>query len=980
MLILSDVCRAHARAARLAAMTRTATSAVVLLAAMSAMASGAARAADTSPQTAQAPAVEEIVVTGSRIIRDGYEAPTPVTVVSAEQLQDASRLNLADVLNNLPAFQGSNRLASGNQSLSSGQSGASTLNLRGLGPERTLILFDGRRFPPQFPTGVVDTGQFPDALVTRVDVVTGGASAAYGSDAVAGVVNYILDTNFTGVKGTVTGGVTTYGDRRSWKVQLAGGFGFAGDRGHVLLSADASYSDQLRGYQRDWNTVGYIRVVNPLWTANNGRPQLVSQFNAGISDFYGGGLITGGPLKGTAFGAGGVPFQWNYGDPNYLSSTFQVGGNWRDGNMMAIASMSPESTTHHMFNRISYDLTDRVQVFAEYLYADGWTTTFCCYQYYHGNLTIKADNAFLPASVAAQMTALKLASAPFGKTVRDLPAFGAHFDRMSHVFTVGAKGDFDAADTKWTWNAYYNKGVSKIDGNAPQSNVDRFALAIDAVRAPNGAIVCRSTLTDPTNGCVPYNLFGLPIADGRPTVTPGVNSQAALNYITGGGDPHISSRLARDTLSVDVNGEPFSSWAGPVSLALGVEWRKDSLDSVPDALSIARKHYSTNFALPFAASNTVTEGFIETVVPLARQTAWAESLDFNGAARFTGYANSGFVDTWKAGLTYNPVSDVRFRVTQSRDIRAPNLNELAAAPATGRTTSLDPFFGNQSFPRFTITVGNPNLVPEKADTTGLGVVYQPSWFHGFSASVDYFRINVKGIIASLDAQTILNLCYAGQQSMCALVTRLAPAPGQALGVLDSILQQPLNQNSQLVKGVDFETSYRTRLDAIVNSWRGDLSVRAIATKTINDATNTGTITIDRAGDNGASVPTWSASIFVSYTDEALRVSWTGRYISAGHVDNTYVECQTTCPSVIPPGFTTIDNNHVDSNLTQDLTIAYRFRDEGTSNAEAFLTVNNLFNTQPPYITQTGNAYSPHTNPVLYDVVGREFHVGVRFKM
>src|SRR4051812_11614220 len=214
--------RLHQTNERGLAWSPTVTTAVSLFALLAAM---PAQAGDA--QQAQAPAVEEIVVTGSRIVRDGYEAPTPVTVVGTEQLQDQAKTNLADVLNNLPSFQGSNRLASSNQSLSSGQSGASTLNLRGMGPERTLILFDGRRFPPQFPTGVVDTGQFPDALVSRIDVVTGGASAAYGSDAVAGVVNYVLDTNFTGIKGTAMGGVTTYGDRRSWKVQFAAGTGFA---------------------------------------------------------------------------------------------------------------------------------------------------------------------------------------------------------------------------------------------------------------------------------------------------------------------------------------------------------------------------------------------------------------------------------------------------------------------------------------------------------------------------------------------------------------------------------------------------------------------------------------------------------------------------------------------------------------------------------------------------------------------------------
>ena len=139
-------------------------------------------------------------------------------------------------------------------------------------------------------------------------------------------------------------------------------------------------------------------------------------------------------------------------------------------------------------------------------------------------------------------------------------------------------------------------------------------------------------------------------------------------------------------------------------------------------------------------------------------------------------------------------------------------------------------------------------------------------------------------------------------------------------------------------------------------------------------------TADRAGDNGASVPSWSSTFYVNYDNGPIRASWSGRYISAGHVDNTYIECQANCPAVIPAGFTTIDNNHVESNFTQDVTLAYRFMENGGSNAEVFLTVNNLMNTNPPYITQSGNAYQPHTNAVLYDAVGREFHLGIRFKM
>jgi len=931
------------------------------------------RAVSQIVQGPQGASLEEIVITGTRILRNGYEAPTPVTVIAVQQFQDAAKQNLADVLNTLPSFQNSVRLASSTTNLSGGLAGASTLNLRGLGAERTLILFDGRRQPPSFPNNVVDTGQFPDALVTRIDVVTGGASAAYGSDAVGGVVNYILDKNFTGVKGTVTGGVTTYGDRYNYKAILAAGFNFAHDRGHVLVSGDFAYSAQLRGYQRDWNTVGYVRIPNPQRTVTNGQPQLVTQYQVGLSDVYGGGQIVAGPLKGIAFGAGGVPFNWDYGDPSYLSSTFQVGGNWREGNMMAISSLSPKNPSQHMFNRVSYDVTDSLQLFAEYQFGQSHTFAFCCYQYYHGNLTVGTDNAFLPESIAARAQALGLTTLQMGKTVRDLPAFGAGFDRMSHVYVTGGKGDFSALERTWSWNAYVQRGLSKIDGNAPQSDINRFAMAIDAVRGPDGQIVCRSSLSNPGDGCVPYNLFGTPIQD-RPLPIPGVNTPAVLDYITGGGDPHMSLRMVRDTMSFDVNGEPFASWAGPVSLAMGAEWRKDSIDLISDAGSIARTHYSTNFALPFSATNSVAEGFIETVVPLVKGSAWAQALDFNGAVRLTDYSTSGLVATWKAGVTYNPISDVRLRFTQSRDIRAPNLSELFAATGTTRSTSLDPFMGNASFPRFTIVEGNPKLKPEKADTLGLGIVYQPQWFRGFSASIDYHRIGVKGVIAVIDPQVILKLCYAEQEVYCPLIARNPD------GTLYSILQQPMNQNRQLVRGIDIEASYSKRLSDIIPSWNGEFAMRVVATNTIKNATSSNGIVIDRAGDNGGGVPDWGMTVSAQYSNGPFRVSWTGRYVSPGKIDNTYIECTTTCPAVIPAGFTTIDSNRVDADFTHDLAFTYRFHEDGARNVEAFLTINNVLNTTPPFIPQSGNAYNVITNGNLYDAIGRDFKAGIRFRM
>src|SRR5205814_2267375 len=207
----------------------------------------------------------------------------------------------------------------------------------------------------------------------------------------------------------------------------------------------------------------------------------------------------------------------------------------------------------------------------------------------------------------------------------------------------------------------------------------------------------------------------------------------------------------------------------------------------------------------FNAQQSVVEGAVETVVPLAKDTAWAKALDLNAAVRFTNYSVSGYVTTWKVGATYTPVDDVRLRLTQSRDIRAPNLQDLFSAPVINHNTIPDPFKGNLSYPYYQITAGNSGLTSEIGDTTGLGVVYQPGWFPGFSTSIDFYRINIKGAIASPSFNYVLAQCFAGVQYYCGLINRFPD------GTLNSIQTGPQNQARLLARGVDYEASYQTAL-------------------------------------------------------------------------------------------------------------------------------------------------------------------------
>ncbi|MCA0202176.1 MAG: TonB-dependent receptor plug domain-containing protein, partial [Proteobacteria bacterium] len=378
---------------------RASVSAAALLSTLAAAPAFAQTTSAAAPTT-----VDEIIVTGSRIVRDGYEAPTPVTVMSAEQMQTFSQPNVADFVNTMPVFAGSNSPSTSQSSVSAGTAGVNTLNLRNAGAERTLVLFDGQRSVGSTVTGLVDVNNFPQALIQRVDIVTGGASSAYGSDAVAGVVNFILNREFTGLKGEASGGLTTYGDNANWKVSLTGGTPFASGRGHALLSTEITHKDGIFDLsKRDWNSTGYGTIQNPAYGTGAGQstsvPERLVLTSVGGAQWAQGGLITGGPLKGIAFGPGTVPYNYTYGD--LVAGQNMRGGEWRASEQRQYRGNSIDSRQNFrsIFGRASYEFSEAFEVFVQgsYNYANVYTR--CCPQFNPANITLRSDYAFFPADI-----------------------------------------------------------------------------------------------------------------------------------------------------------------------------------------------------------------------------------------------------------------------------------------------------------------------------------------------------------------------------------------------------------------------------------------------------------------------------------------------------------------------------------------------------------------------------------------------------
>ncbi len=932
-------------------------------------------------QTAQAE-IGNIIVTGTRIVRDGYEAPTPLTVIGPELLEAQSTTgNVADTLNTMPVFALSASPASAQSGVSSGRQGLNTLNLRGLGGTRTLTLLDGQRSVPSLFSGEVDANNFPQQLLQRVDVVTGGASAVYGSDAVAGVVNFVLDKEFTGIKGEVSGGLTTYGDNRNFKASVAGGFPFSNDRGHVLLSGEIADQDGVYpgAGKRGWNRGGWGIMVNPNYTSANGEPEYLVRPEISLSNATHGGIIVSGPLRGTAFGEGGVPYQFNYG--SIVNDPWMQGGDWQATEIRhdRSGSLEPAVLRRNLFARASYDVTDNINVFGQVSWAATRTYTYTWPAFQAGNgPTILSGNPFIPDSVQSQMDALGLVSFRIGSMNYDIPTVENYSRRATNRYVAGIDGSFSAFNSDWSWNAYFQHGATRSTNDAVGAiSRAEYANAVDAVLDPNGNIVCRSTLTDPGNGCHPWNPLGTGVNGARP---PGIfnignTDNAALNYITG--TAHVNQRILQNVYAGSLQGEAFSTWAGPISIALSIEHRTERAKAVPDPNS--GNWFTGNFQA-FNEKLSVTEGAFETVVPIASDQPWAESLDLNAAVRATDYSSSGYVTTWKVGATYAPVNDVRFRITRSRDIRAPNFLELFASNNSGFRSAFDPFTGTipQFFGR---NQGNPNLDPEKGDTFEVGVVFQPSAFPGFSASIDYWDIDVSGSIGGANDDQILQFCFQGLQQFCGNIIR------DAGGNITELIQSPFNLASEAISGIDFESSYSTPLDSIVSSWLGDVSFNGRATVYLKSNQNDGlgNPTIDTLGHGGQRLngpPKWRLTASMSYTYDALSTSLTARAQSAMVIDNRNVECLSSCPAPVAGGHS-IEDNSLPSAFYLDGSISYRF-DVGASEIETFFNVRNLLNKDPGIVPQGPTdftyVYPQSRGASGYDLLGRVMRAGVRFRM
>lgn len=907
--------------------------------------------------------VDTIVVTGSRIVRNGYSAPSPTTVLSAEEIQARAPINVADYINQLPQMGRPTSPRTTTFSATTTGGGANLLNTRGLGATRTLVLLDGRRVVSAGLNSAVDINLLPTNLLERVDVVTGGASAAYGSDAVAGVVNFILDNDFTGTRGSLSFGTSERGDAETTNADLAFGTGFAGGRGHLLLSGqyfDGNGVDSATS--RDWYEPGWRLISNPNRTATNGEPGQLVRDDIGYSNVTPGGLILSGPLRGVMFGEGGSIQQFQFGD--IVSGNLQAGGTIED--TAGHWPLLPDNNNWAVFGRASYDLTDTITAYAEYTLAgseaENWSSPYSR----SGDITVRSDNPFLPLAIRESMTANNLSSFTMGRINYDLVEPGgrsgaAGYYRDQQRYLVALEGRFLETGS---WRTYYQRGESEVAYTRSNNPiVARYNQAIDVVAnpatggvggVPAGNPVCRSTLIDAANGCLPLNIFGV-----------GVMGQRAIDWVLGASEGLQARQdlaIQQDVFAIDAQYEPFSLWAGPVSVAAGFEYRKEQFTATADALSLQSAWFTGNFA-ESQGEYEVKEVFGEVLAPLVRDVPLIMALDFNGAVRRTDYTTSGVVTTWKAGLTWDVNETLRIRGTRSQDIRAPNLNDLFAAG-----TAYENQYRDSSQPSsplvstWTISGGNPNLLPEEAETWTGGVIYRPGWLAGFSASVDYYKIDISDAIVSIGAQQLIDQCYGVGvvQNPSACNSIVMANPNNLVGA--RIYTGGTNAQSQAVEGIDFEFAYRTELATFVDDLPGTIDLRLLATHRMKDETElAGTVT-KSLGTPGSFE--WQGLLSGAYAVGPSRTTVTLRYIGDGKYNNW--------PLDHPQG---IAGNHFGAITYVELAQSYDIEVAGKA-FTLFGVVENLFDQDPARIPGTYSSFGTSTD---YDLVGRAFRGGVRFR-
>ena len=1000
-----------------------------------------AQDAGTAPSgSTQSASLEEVVVTGSRIARSTFTTPNPVTVVNSQDINNLGLVNVGQVLGELPA--NSNFFAANNVGLGNFNVGAQLANLRGLNPffgTRTLTLIDTERVVPQATGGGVDVTLIPSMLVASTETVTGGASAVYGSDAVAGVVNIILDKKLNGLKFQADYGETTHHDGGDTHFSLGYGHDL-GERSHFIVGAEYEKQDDigLCSQVREWCKDGAGIFTNTLYNglpatatsaavAPNGLPHYIIGPNATLANQSQSGVLTPCNVPAPVCIPAGPQYIFNSGgtaatvfNPGLYPDGAGVFGFSQGAGATGVGAydgttLKPAVKRYTGLAYADTKLTDNLTSFLQVMYAKSEAVNRVAngaigpiaLEVSNGvfvplSSAISQGNPYLPAQFqTGGANALGPNGALLGYNMNGIaPARNETNNDVVRV-TGGLKGQIAA--TSWNWDAYFEWGQNKNDQHLFNNVVgSQLQFALDAVRDPaSGNIVCRATLPGPAfnaaaAGCSPLNLFG--------------TSNATAQGLAYAFKTLVEfSTLKQQVLSANIGGNLFDGFgAGPVQAEFGAEARRDTAGVTHDLANQPwYNSYFLSYGLDYGGKISVLEGYGEFTVPVLKDVTLAKYLEFDGAFRETqnknqnetaGAATNGQtvthnIDSWKLSFIWDLSDSFRLRGTRSRDVRAAGFRELYESYAV---SSGGPFgtINNPNPNRLPtqpasyvvtpLTGGNINLQPEDADTTTVGFVFAPKSgpLNRLQFSADWYKITINDPISgppfALGVQNIVNLCFAGQQAFCDRIKFGTPGD---FSTIQTINNTAVNLGQYETRGVDFEATYRLPLQG-----HGDLSFRLLTSWLYNMTIDAGlgATPVNYAGQSGPTgafggfntSPKWQSNFYVTYGYGPVITTLQARYIGSGKQE----ELSAAGGVAVAPGdagYSTTSPNSISNNSVGSATYFNLSGSyEFSDHISVFASINNLFNKNPP-VAPGGNGYP--TNPVYFDTYGTTWKLGIRGK-
>lgn len=965
--------------------------ATISLAAMSTGFSSLAMAQDANPENVSAGEqvlVEEVIVTGTLIRNPNLQKSTPVAVIGAGEIAMRQSNVAEEVLRTLPGAVpgvGSN--------VSFGSRGAATVNLRGLGANRNVVMLDGSRIVPTDLNGFADLNNIPLALVDRVDVLTGGASTTYGADAVSGVVNFITKRDFSGAQITASHQVTEQGDAKVWRIDGVVGGNFDDGRGNAVLGLGYQKSDALFQDQRDFARIN----INSVTGATSG-----STFTApGAFSLPGLGTRQINPTTG-AFSTAAAP--------EGLARTLF--------NVNPYQLFQTPLKRFNAFGAARYKANDALEIYGQSLFSKNIVTLQLAPSGLQGETyTIPYSNPYLPAAArsqfcaangltTAQCAAAAVATSPSDPNYRTFNTTGVRRfseggPRGTEITTTyfQLKGGVRGAITdNLSYDVYGTYGESEVISR--NSDLPRFSLVQQALLATN-----TSTCLTNTNGCVPLNVFG---AEGSITK----EMLAFLNTTT-----EQRTKTSLLTLNGVVNGDlGFSSPLAdnPVAVAVGAEYRKYTASTDADSLSkMSGEILGQNVTVPVRGEYDVTDLFGELIAPLVEDRRFIRSLTLETGVRYSDYSTAGKNWTWKAGGSWEPVSGVKFRGNYQSASRAPSISELFSATTTTtgqlvvdpcqlalpvNNAALRAICLAQGAPESQIgsinppaagsvnvtSGGNPDLGVEHAKTYTLGVVLQPRAVPGLTVTVDYYDIRITDAITSPTIGDAVDACFGSVNPTLAVTAactaiRRNPLTGQLSGPVSNTAGLPLRLSNLGVietDGVDLTINYRRdlgfgRLDVGFNgNWTNSSKFQATPTSVNREcvgyySTNCNAFGFN-ATTNGAIQPKISWNQRTTLTVGMYEASLLWRYIDE-------VKYEPLGSTAVLPQFARIKAaNYFDltgkANLPNDVTLT--------------LGIQNLFDRQPPIVGANAGPASfnaGNTYPSTYDVLGRRYAVSATMR-